>query len=83
MLAPLGSVPEDIVEAASGLDERVRDAEAREQEFRGERNERRRFSGTDGLDRHHWNEKNLVEYVNRVELGVMVASLAVVQTRTR
>ena len=33
MLAPLGPGPEDNVEVANGLDERLRDAVAREQKF--------------------------------------------------
>ena len=36
MLVPLGPGPEDLVEAASGLEERLRDGVAREQEFRHE-----------------------------------------------
>ena len=36
MLAPLSPGPEDNVEAASGLDERLSDAVAGDQEFRGE-----------------------------------------------
>ena len=65
MLDPLGPGPEDNVEAGSGLDERLRDAVAREQTFRVRRlmklimswqrkprNEGRRCSGTDRLHRH-------------------------------
>ena len=49
-----------------------------------ERNERRRCLGTDRLDRHHWNVKNVAEHGSRIELGVMLASVAdVAQTRSR
>ena len=81
-------------EASSGLDERLRDAVARAQEFseaihevimswqRKPRNERFRRSGTDRLDQ--WNVKNTAEHTSRIELGVMLASLAeVAQTSPR
>ena len=48
------------------------------------RNERRRCSGTDRLDRHHGKVKNIAEHTSRIELGAMLASLAeVAQTRMR
>ena len=48
------------------------------------RNERRRCSGTDRWDRHHWKVKNIAEHTSRTELGVMLASLVeVAQTRMR
>ena len=39
------------------------------------RTERRRCSGTDRLDRHHWRVKNIAEHTSRVQFGVMLATL--------
>ena len=86
VLAPLGPGSEDNVVAASGLDGRLRDAVARKPEFRSCAGSasRSRCSGRDRLDRHRWNVKNIAEHTRRIELGVMLASLAEVgQTRMR
>ena len=91
-LAPLRSALKNNVEAASGLEERLRDALAREQEFRcgtilevyrelaaQAEDERFRCSGID-----HRNVKSIAEHASRIKLGVMLASLAVVaHTRMR
>ena len=87
MLAPLGPGPESDVKAARGLEERLRDAVAREQEFTHEttpevdrqrgksRNARRRCSRTDHLDRRQCNVKSTAAHTNRIEFGVMLALL--------
>ena len=61
------------MEATTGLDERLTDAVAREQEFRGEL-----------IMDWHWNVKNFAEHTSGIVRGVMLASLAeVAQTRMR
>ena len=68
MLAPLVPEPEDNVEAASGVDERLRGrsgTRTRIQKLAAQAEER------DRLDPHHWNVKNIAEYPSRNELGVI------------
>ena len=90
MFAPLGPGLEDNEEAASGLSERRRDAVAEailevDHELAAQAAER----ATPQLRNRpvgplHWDVKNIAEHTSRIELGVMLASLAeVAQTHVR